>query len=43
MTALQQLFDKPGNGWQKVRNWGLSGFEHLGFSKHWAARRAMGL
>jgi 2-polyprenyl-6-methoxyphenol hydroxylase-like FAD-dependent oxidoreductase len=43
MTALQQLFDKPGNGWQKLRNWGLSGFEHLGFSKHWAARRAMGL
>ena len=43
MTALQQLFDKPGNGWQKMRNWGLSGFEHLGFSKHWAARRAMGL
>jgi ubiquinone biosynthesis UbiH/UbiF/VisC/COQ6 family hydroxylase len=43
MTALQQLFDKPGNGWQKLRNWGMSGFEHLGFSKHWAARRAMGL
>ncbi|MDI1245780.1 MAG: FAD-dependent monooxygenase, partial [Rhodoferax sp.] len=43
MTALQQLFDKPGNGWQKLRNWGLSGFEHLGISKHWAARRAMGL
>jgi 2-polyprenyl-6-methoxyphenol hydroxylase-like FAD-dependent oxidoreductase len=43
MTALQQLFDKPGNGWQKLRNWGLSGFGHLGFSKHWAARRAMGL
>lgn len=43
MTALQQLFDKPGPGWQKVRNWGLSGFERLGFSKHWAARRAMGI
>ncbi len=43
MTALQQLFDKPGNGWQKIRNWGLSGFERLGVSKHWAARRAMGL
>jgi len=43
MTAFQQLFDKPGNGWQKLRNWGMSGFEHLGFSKHWAARRAMGV
>lgn len=43
MTALQQLFDKPGNGWQKLRNWGMSGFEHVGFSKHWAARRAMGI
>ncbi len=43
MTALQQLFDKPGKNWQKLRNWGLSGFEHLGMSKHWAARRAMGL
>lgn len=43
MTALQQLFDKPGNGWQKLRNWGMTGFEHLGISKHWAARQAMGL
>lgn len=43
MTALQQLFDKPGNGWQKLRNLGMQGFEHLGFSKHWAARRAMGI
>ena len=43
MSALQQLFDKPGSRWQKVRNWGLSGFERVGFSKHWAARRAMGI
>jgi len=43
MTALQQLFDKPGAGWQKLRNWGMTGFEHLGISKHWAARQAMGL
>lgn len=43
MTALQQLFDKSGNGWQKLRNWGMSGFERVGFSKHWAARRAMGI
>jgi 2-polyprenyl-6-methoxyphenol hydroxylase-like FAD-dependent oxidoreductase len=43
MTALQQLFDKSGDGWQKLRNWGMSGFEHVGFSKHWAARRAMGI
>jgi 2-polyprenyl-6-methoxyphenol hydroxylase-like FAD-dependent oxidoreductase len=43
MTALQQLFAKPGAGWQKLRNWGMQGFELSGMTKHWAARQAMGL
>ncbi len=43
MTALQQLFAKPGMGWQKLRNWGMQGFERSGSPKHWAARQAMGL
>ncbi len=43
MTMLQQLFAKPGNGWQKLRNWGMLGFELSGMTKHWAARQAMGL
>lgn len=43
MTALQQLFSKDGNGWQKLRNWGMQGFELSGTTKHWAARQAMGL
>lgn len=43
MTFLQQLFAKPGNGWQKLRNWGMKGFELSGKTKHWAARQAMGL
>jgi 2-polyprenyl-6-methoxyphenol hydroxylase-like FAD-dependent oxidoreductase len=43
MTALQQLFAKPGSGWQKLRNWGMQGFELSGMTKQWAARQAMGL
>jgi 2-polyprenyl-6-methoxyphenol hydroxylase-like FAD-dependent oxidoreductase len=43
MTALQQLFVKPGFGWQKLRNWGMQGFELSGKPKQWAARQAMGL
>jgi len=43
MTALQQLFSKEGNGWQKLRNLGMKGFELSGMTKHWAARQAMGL
>lgn len=43
MTFLQQLFSKDGNGWQKLRNWGMQGFELSGMAKNWAARQAMGL
>jgi 2-polyprenyl-6-methoxyphenol hydroxylase-like FAD-dependent oxidoreductase len=43
MTALQQLFAKPGVGWQKLRNWGMQGFDLSGKPKQWAARQAMGL
>jgi 2-polyprenyl-6-methoxyphenol hydroxylase-like FAD-dependent oxidoreductase len=43
MTALQQLFGKDGAGWQKLRNWGMQGFELSGTTKQWAARQAMGL
>jgi len=43
MTAFQQLFAKEGSGWQKLRNWGMQGFEHSGAAKQWAARQAMGL
>jgi 2-polyprenyl-6-methoxyphenol hydroxylase-like FAD-dependent oxidoreductase len=43
MTFLQQLFAKQGDGWQKLRNWGMQGFEFSGLTKNWAARQAMGL
>jgi ubiquinone biosynthesis UbiH/UbiF/VisC/COQ6 family hydroxylase len=43
MTFLQQLFAKQGESWQKLRNWGMQGFEISGMTKHWAARQAMGL
>jgi hypothetical protein len=28
--------------WQRLRNWGLSGFDHAGPLKHWMSRQAMG-
>lgn len=43
MDGLQQLFSKDGNAWQMLRNWGMTGFEHSGLAKDWAARYAMGL
>jgi len=43
MDALQQLFSKNGAAWQTLRNWGMTGFEHSGLAKDWAARYAMGL
>jgi 2-polyprenyl-6-methoxyphenol hydroxylase-like FAD-dependent oxidoreductase len=43
MTFLQQLFAKQGDGWQKLRNLGMKGFEFSGLTKNWAARQAMGL
>ena len=43
MTGLQQLFGKEGAGWQKLRNWGMQGFDLSGMTKQWAARQAMGL
>jgi 2-polyprenyl-6-methoxyphenol hydroxylase-like FAD-dependent oxidoreductase len=43
MDGLQQLFSKDGSPWQSLRNWGMTGFEHSGIAKEWAARYAMGL
>ena len=41
--GLQQLFARPGAGWQSVRNWGMTGFERSGLLKRWVARQAMGI
>lgn len=43
MTGFQQLFSKPSNTWQSLRNWGMNGFENSGTAKHWVARQAMGV
>ncbi|MDD2924854.1 FAD-dependent monooxygenase [Rhodoferax sp.] len=43
MDGLQQLFSRNGDTWQTLRNWGMTGFEHSGLAKDWAARYAMGL
>jgi len=43
MDSLQKLFSQRGNAWQSLRNWGMSGFDHSGPAKDWAARHAMGL
>ena len=40
--GLQRLFAQPGPVWQRLRNWGLSGFDHAGPLKHWMTRQAMG-
>ena len=40
--GLQRLFAQPGPVWQRLRNWGLSGFDHAGPIKHWMSRQAMG-
>jgi 2-polyprenyl-6-methoxyphenol hydroxylase-like FAD-dependent oxidoreductase len=40
--GLQCLFAQPGTLWPKLRNWGLSGFDHAGPIKHWMTRHAMG-
>ena len=43
MDGLQKLFSQHGGAWQSLRNWGMSGFDHSGPAKDWAARYAMGL
>jgi 2-polyprenyl-6-methoxyphenol hydroxylase-like FAD-dependent oxidoreductase len=40
--GLQQLFAQQAEPWMALRNWGLTGFDHAGQLKNWAARRAMG-
>jgi len=40
--GLQRLFAQPGPVWQKVRNWGMQGFDRSGPLKHWMTQRAMG-
>ena len=41
-NGLQRLFAQPGPVWQRLRNWGLSGFDQAGPLKHWMSRQAMG-
>ena len=41
--GLQQLFARPGDAWDGVRNFGMGGFELSGVVKRWVARRAMGM
>jgi 2-polyprenyl-6-methoxyphenol hydroxylase-like FAD-dependent oxidoreductase len=41
--GLQQLFARPENTLQNLRNWGLKGFERSGPFKQWVTRQAMGL
>ena len=40
--GLQQLFSRPENPWQLLRNWGMTNCERSGPLKNWIARRAMG-
>jgi 2-polyprenyl-6-methoxyphenol hydroxylase-like FAD-dependent oxidoreductase len=40
--GLQRLFAQPGPVWQKLRNWGMRGFDRSGPLKHWMTQRAMG-
>lgn len=40
--GLHQLFGQAGMAPQRLRNWGMTGFEHSGVVKHWVARQAMG-
>lgn len=40
--GLQQLFAQTGAAPQRLRNWGMNGFERSGVLKHWVARQAMG-
>ncbi|GGH53694.1 ubiquinone biosynthesis hydroxylase [Comamonas phosphati] len=43
MDGLQQLFARPEVPVQRLRNWGMKGFERSGPLKSWMARQAMGL
>jgi len=40
--GLQRLFARTGPVWPRLRNWGLSGFDHSGPLKRWMTRQAMG-
>jgi ubiquinone biosynthesis UbiH/UbiF/VisC/COQ6 family hydroxylase len=40
--GLQRLFGRSGPVWPKLRNWGLSGFDHSPSLKRWMTRQAMG-
>ncbi len=40
--SLQQLFARTEGPWQRLRNWGMKGFERSGPLKEWMARQAMG-
>lgn len=41
--GLQQLFAHSLDPLPRLRNWGMRGFDRIGFVKHWVARQAMGL
>ena len=40
--GLQRLFAQDGTVWPRLRNWGMSGFDHCPPLKHWMTRQAMG-
>jgi len=41
--GLQQLFAHSLDPLPRLRNWGMRGFDRIGFVKRWVARQAMGL
>lgn len=41
--GLQRLFSREEAPWKALRQWGMKGFDHSGWIKHWVARQAMGL
>jgi len=41
--GLQQLFARPDSLAEKLRNWGMQGFDRSGIVKRWVAKRAMGI
>ncbi len=43
LNGLQKLFSQEHQGWQRLRNLGMQGFERLDGLKSWVARQAMGV
>lgn len=43
LNGLQKLFMQEHEGWQRLRNLGMQGFERIDGLKSWVARQAMGV